>query len=68
MLSQNYVSLDEFYNEIGLDSTKSSSRLGWNIDKGFIELDISTCLAENDEPCIVLDYSIAPIYEFDMMA
>ena len=67
MLSQNYVSLDEFYNEIGLDSTKSSSRLGWNIDTGLIELDFNTCLAE-DEPCVVIDYSVSPKYDFDMMA
>lgn len=67
MLNQNYISLDEFYSAIGLESTKTSSRLGWNIDKGFIELDFDTCLVE-DEPCVYIDYSIAPIYDFDMMA
>lgn len=67
MLSLNYVSLDEFYSEIGLDSTKTSSRLGWNIDHGLIELDFNACLAE-DEPCVVIDYSISPKYDFDMMA
>lgn len=67
MLSQNYISLDEFYSELGLDSTKSSGYLGWNIDGGLIDVDFSTCLAE-DEPCVVIDYSISPKYEFDMMA
>lgn len=67
MLSQNYISLDEFYSELGLDSTKNSSYLGWNIDDGLIELDFNTCLAE-DEPCVVIDYSVSPKYEFDMMA
>lgn len=67
MLNQNYISLDEFYSAIGLDSTKNSSYLGWNIDKGFIELEFDTCLVE-DEPCVYIDYSIAPKYDFDMMA
>ena len=53
---ENYISLDEFYSEIGLASTCNSSYLGWNLDDGLIELDIDTCLADNDEPCIVINY------------
>ena len=68
MMYQNYISLDEFYNEIGLEPIKSSSRLGWNLDDGLIELDFGTCLAENDEPCIVVDYSRLPKYDFDKLA
>lgn len=64
---ENYISLDDFYNELGLDSTSNSGYLGWNLDDGHIELDISTCLAENDEPCIVINYTIAPRYEFDKL-
>lgn len=67
MLNENYISLDEFYGAIGLEPTKTSNRLGWNIDKGFIEIDFDACLSE-DEPCVYLDYSIAPKYDFDMMA
>ena len=64
---ENYISLDDFYSEIGLESTSTSTYLGWNLDDGLIELDISTCLAENDEPCIVIDYRIRPRYEFDKL-
>lgn len=64
---ENYISLDDFYTEIGLESTSTSSYLGWNLDDGHIELSISTCLAENDEPCIVINYAIAPRYEFDKL-
>lgn len=67
MTYNNYVSLDEFYYELGLDSTKNSSRLGWNLDSGLIELDFDTCLADNDEPCIVIDYMTAPKYDFDKL-
>ena len=67
MVHQNYISLDEFYYELGLDTIKNGSRLGWNLDDGLIELDFSTCLAENDEPCVVIDYTIAPRYEYDKL-
>lgn len=67
MTYQNYISLDEFYSEIGLDSIKSSDRLGWNLDDGLIELDFSTCLSDNEEPCIVVDYSRPPKYDFDKL-
>lgn len=62
-----YVSLEDFYNEIGLKPTKNSSSLGWNLDDGLIEINISTCLTDDDQPCIVLDYNIAPRYEFDKL-
>lgn len=65
MITQNYVSLNEFYYAIGLDGIKNGSLLGWNVSDGFIELHCSTCLAENDEPCIVIDFETAPYYDFD---
>lgn len=67
MTFQDYISLEEFYNNIGLEPTKNSAYLGWNLQKGLIELQFDTCLAENDEPCIVIDYNIAPEYDFDKM-
>lgn len=65
MVYQNYVSLNEFYYEIGLEGIQNGSALGWNLDGGFIELDFNTCLAENDEPCVVIDYNVAPKYDYD---
>lgn len=67
MTHQNYISLNEFYYELGLDPIKNGDRLGWNLDDGLIELDFSTCLAENDKPCVVVDYMISPRYEFDKL-
>lgn len=64
---ENYISLDDLYSELGLDSTSTSSYLGWNLDDGLIEVDFHTCLAENDEPCVVVDYMVRPRYEFDKL-
>jgi len=63
--TQNYISLNEYYNAIGLDSVKDGDHMGWCIDNGLIELDYGTCLADNDEPCICLDYVRMPKPNFD---
>jgi hypothetical protein len=66
MTYENYISLDEFYHKLGLESIKSSHRLGWKLEDGLIELDFSSCLTDNDEPCVVVDYT-APKYGFDKL-
>lgn len=66
MLHDNYISLNQWYTAIGLEIIKDGYRLGWNIDKGLIELDFDTCLV-GDEPCIVMGYSRQPEPSFDMM-
>ena len=55
-----FVSLSEFYYEIGLRATSISDELGWNIDDGPISFDFSTQLAEDERPCLVIGYSVAP--------
>ena len=62
-----YVSLNELYGEIGLNDIKNGSILGWNLDSGLIEPEFSTCLADNDEPCVVIDYTVGPRYDFDKL-
>lgn len=64
---QHYVSLNDLYYELGLDGVKTGSLMGWNLDDGLIELDFNACLAEDDEPCLVIDYTIAPKYDFDKL-
>ena len=67
MTYNQYVSLDEFYNKLGLEPIKNSNRLGWNLDDGLLELDLSTCLTQDNEPCVVIDISIPPRYDFDKL-
>lgn len=44
MLDDMYVSLNDFYYEIGLDSVKLGDELGWNVDSGYIDLSFSSQL------------------------
>ena len=64
MRDEMYISLNEFYYAIGLDGIKVGEDLGWNIDTGYIELDFSSQLAKDDTPCLVIDYQVAPRYDF----
>lgn len=64
MRDENYISLNEFYYEIGLDGIKIGDDLGWNIDRGYIDLDFSSLLTEDGTPCIVVDYNLAPRYDY----
>lgn len=67
MVYDMYVSLTEFYNAIGLPSTKISDDLGWNLDDGLIEIDFGSRIADDGRPCITLDYNIAPKYDFSKL-
>lgn len=60
-----YISLNEFYYELGMEGVKNGDLMGWNLDNGLIEPSFSACITESDEPCIVLDISIGPKYDFD---
>ena len=65
MLSENYVSLNDFYEELGIGPTKLGDDLGWDIYKdGLVDIAFSSQLAEDGTPCLVMDYSIAPRYEY----
>ncbi len=64
MRDETYVTLNEFYYELGLDGTKMGDMLGWNIDKGYIDLNFSSHLDANGTPCLVIDYQVAPVYDY----
>lgn len=68
LISYNYVSLTEWYNELGLDGTSHSDLLGWNLDDGLVVLDYSSQLTDDGTPCLVIDYDAPPEYEFQKFA
>lgn len=57
---EDYISLNEFYYELGLDGSSIGDELGWNVINGLIELDFSAQLDTDGIPCIVIDYMVAP--------
>ena len=57
---EDYISLNEFYYELGLDEVSIGDELGWNVTRGLIEVDFSAQLDTDGTPCIVIDYTVAP--------
>lgn len=66
MLSEQYVSVNDLYDELGIDRMEIGDMMGWNISKhGMIEIDVDTKVAKDGRPCIVIDYTVAPDYAYD---
>lgn len=57
---EDYISLNEFYAEIGVDQVSIGDELGWSVAKGLIELDFSAQLDNDGVPCIYVDYVVVP--------
>lgn len=57
---EDYISLNEFYSELGLDEVSIGDELGWNVASGLIEANFSAQLDTDGVPCIVIDYIVEP--------
>ena len=64
MLDETYISLNDFDYEVGLRNTSIGDDIGWNINDGFIDLYFSSQLDEENIPCVVLNYQVAPRYDY----
>lgn len=62
------VTLNDFYDEVGLPGTMTGDSLGWTISTGLIDIYPSAQLVDEGEehegePCIVLNYTNPPRYD-----
>jgi hypothetical protein len=64
LVTDMYVSLNDFYCEIDIPPVKIGDDIGWNIDDGILDVDFSSQLAEDGTPCLVIGYTAAPKYGF----
>lgn len=62
---EDYISLNDFYYELGLDGVSIGDELGWNVADGLIDLDFSAQLDDDGTPCIVIDYTVVPKRGYD---
>lgn len=65
---EGYVSLNDFYIEIGVPVIESGDRVGWNTETGLIEIPDKDMLdyagTPNNWPCWVLEFVNPPQYEY----
>lgn len=64
-MSEPYISLNEFYMEIGLPTVDIGEDLGWNVDDGMIDLRFSSQLVNGRTPCLVVSHLIPPKYDYN---
>lgn len=64
LLKEGWVSLNDFYDRIGLDGLKKGEDLGWWMEKAgdLIEVRYSSQLAKDGTPCLVFDFVVEPYY------
>ena len=66
LINEMYISVNEFYEEIGLPTLKTYDDLGWNVNKGKISMRFDTQFShDGNRPCIVVDYYVGPEWGYD---
>lgn len=63
----NYVSLNDFYDEIDLDHIPLGDELGWTIEKGIIDPEFSSHITDDGRPCLVLGFVTPPVRDFSRL-
>lgn len=62
LLTNAFVTLNDFYYALGLSGTDSGNLMGWNLDTGKLKIDYGSHLTDDGEPCLVLNYQVVPRY------
>lgn len=64
LLREGSVSLNDLYYILGQDDIIPGEILGWNIVNGLVEPRFDSILANDGTPCLVMDFSRRPRYDF----
>src|SRR3972149_595968 len=60
LITEMYMSLNELYDDLGLEHTELGDDLGWTVEYGLLEFIFDTKMSPEEEPCLVLKYKIRP--------
>jgi len=58
------ASLSEFYDELGVQATTYSDMVGWDVGTQ-VEVKISTVMSPDSRPCLAIDFSPYPVYDYN---
>ncbi len=62
---ENYISLNEYYDEIGLPQIALGETLGWKLDDGLIEPSFGAILDEKGKAVISIDFLVLPKEDYN---
>lgn len=63
LIYDNYASLNDFYNKIGLDATALGDEMGWRVEN-MLELQFSSTLTKDNRPALSIKYSLEPVRNY----
>jgi hypothetical protein len=61
LINENYASLTDFWEMIGLTRTADSDEVGWNMENGKFEIQTSGALAEDGKPVLEITFRTVPV-------
>lgn len=66
ILNDDFASLNDFYDLVGLESTKMGDMLGWSGRNAVsVNARYSSHLASDGRPCLAVSFNVAPKYEYN---
>jgi hypothetical protein len=60
LLREGWLSINEFYYEIGLESIDLGDEMGWIAERSLMAFKLSTKISTDGEPCLVIGYTVTP--------
>jgi hypothetical protein len=67
MINDMYVSVNDFYELIGLDCIPAGFEMGWNIGDGKIDVHYSTQITDDNQLCLVINFNNLPKNGYDRL-
>lgn len=62
-----YISLNDLYDELGLERIETGDILGWNMNTGHIDITPRGHISEDGQPCLLLRYDVEPRYDYSTL-
>lgn len=63
IINDNYASLTDFYNYIGLERTAISDDVGWNVGE-LLDVHFTTTLSSDGRPALAMEYKVSPTRDY----
>ena len=67
LYSSMFVSLNDWFFELGLPGCEIGDQIGWNADSGPIDIQFSSQLLDDDRPCLVISYHVGPRFDYHLL-
>jgi len=67
MFSENYISLNEFYYEIGLKGIPVGDDLGWRIENGYLDVRFIGHMTSDEKACLAFEFNNPPEYGYKQL-